>query len=563
MADRILPLDPAVVTQLRRAALLTAFVVIVLGYLAPRFGWLDYKPGGTAFIGPVRAAFLVLLGVSAVIALRFEMVGGVLAAFCAAILVTFAFNQLEFWHAVIVLIAAAVPGLLWIAIDLSDQPRPLAIAGLVAAAAAIAGGLFVGERIYDGIWGPTHPQSSATVDPDRAVLWMWSGAVDVDRVEIKAKSAVPAETVRLAFGTSPTLDDPEWLPAAERDGDIGTFRATGLSPETTYYYGLEVDGVLHTQQTGQVTTFPEGAASFRVALGGCARVGSNGRVFEAIAAADPMLYLVLGDLHYGDIPADDRARYDEVLDLTLSRPAQAEVYRTTPVAYVWDDHDYGANDSDGSSPSRQAAMDAYRAYVPSYELAGSSTPIYQAFTIGRVRFIMTDARSARSSADGLLGAEQRRWFENELVSSAASHAAVVWVNPVPWITQDEPGADHWGGFPDERRKIADLIAEHDIDNLVMASGDAHMVAIDDGTNSDFSTSGGAGFPVVHAAPLDRPGSIKGGPYSEGVIAEGGQFATIDVHDDGTTIDIELAAWNWRGDRLLHHRFSMPPFERDA
>lgn len=37
----------------------------------------------------------------------------------------------------------------------------------------------------------------------------------------------------------------------------------------------------------------------------------------------------------------------------------------------------------------------------------------------------------------------------------------------------------------------------------------HGIAIDDGSNSDYSTYGGSGFPVIQAAPLDRWGSAKG------------------------------------------------------
>jgi hypothetical protein len=44
----------------------------------------------------------------------------------------------------------------------------------------------------------------------------------------------------------------------------------------------------------------------------------------------------------------------------------------------------------------------------------------------------------------------------------------------------------------------------------MISGDAHMVAIDDGTNSDYADGGGGGFPVFHAGALDRSSSVKGG-----------------------------------------------------
>jgi hypothetical protein len=91
----------------------------------------------------------------------------------------------------------------------------------------------------------------------------------------------------------------------------------------------------------------------------------------------------------------------------------------------------------------------------------------------------------------------------------------------------------------------------------MVSGDAHMLAIDDGSNNRFSTSGAAGFPVFQAAPLDRPASVKGGPYSEGVSARPGQYGLIDIADDGTTVDVTLTGRTWDGQRPVAYTFVVP------
>jgi hypothetical protein len=83
-----------------------------------------------------------------------------------------------------------------------------------------------------------------------------------------------------------------------------------------------------------------------------------------------------------------------------------------------------------------------------------------------------------------------------------------------------------------------------------------MVAIDDGTNSDFSSEGGAGFPVLQAAALDRPGTEKGGPYSHGAHPGGGQFGLIDVVDDGRSIEVTLSGRTWEGEELASLRFTV-------
>ncbi len=352
---------------------------------------------------------------------------------------------------------------------------------------------------------------------------------------------------------------------ADRLVPLGDRRRSNRRLRRSRAGSLRDDGELDTIRSGTFRTFPDGPASFLAAFGACARVGSNGAVFDAIGDLQPLFYGIIGDSHYGDNDVDDLAKYHEVLDLTLTRPAQAALYRSTSVAYVWDDHDYGANDSDADSFARAAAMASYRQYVPSYELAGPFSAVYPAFTVGRVRFVLTDSRAARDPRDrvddagkSMLGDEQKAWLKQELADASDTHALVVWVNPVPWIAEVEPGADHWGGYATERRELADHIADNGIDNLVMVSGDAHMVAIDDGTNTNYGPkTEGPGFPLLHAAALDRPGSTKGGPYSEGVVAGGGQFGTLEVLDDGRSVDVVLTARDWQGQTLLEHRFTVP------
>lgn len=558
----LIALAPATIDIVKKLALVLAAVAVAVFFAGRRYGWLDYRPGGAAFDGYISPGFIALFIAAALIALRWEIVGGTVAAFAAACLAAFAAKQLISTHAVFVVALLAVPGILWLVIAFAELSRRSALLGVGAALVASTVGFVVGTTIYDSLWGPTHPSSQVAALPDSPVEWVWSGAVTTSGAEVRAHPRRDYESVRLAVSTDPKLADPRWVEPTDESGRVVGFRIIDFDPDTRYHYAVEIDGRLDEVRAGTFATFPDGAASYTVAVGACARVGSNGAVFDTIRELDPLLYLNIGDLHYGDNGVNDLARYREVMDLTLTRPAQAALYRDTPIAYVWDDHDYGANDADGNSPSRQAAMESYREYVPSYELGGVDSAVYQAFTIGRVRFILTDARSARNLDAGedpgpksMLGAEQKAWFKSEVVAASQNHELVVWVNPVPWVAEPRAGADHWAGFPEERRELADHIADNDIDNLLMVSGDAHMVAMDDGTNTDYSTNGHPGFPLLHSAALDRPGSVKGGPYSEGAVGGGGQFATIEITDDGDTITVRLAGIKWDGTEFMSYEFS--------
>ncbi|MFI7542461.1 alkaline phosphatase D family protein [Actinoplanes sp. NPDC049599] len=433
------------------------------------------------------------------------------------------------------------------------------VLALAATTAVLLTGTWAGaSRVHTRWFGPAHPVSTQAAPAVDRVVWTWAGAVTTTSATVVAEVVRPARRARLLI----TPDRPGAVPPATAVpvGDDGVVRlpATGLRPATAYRYVIEVDAVAdRARGAGRFRTMPDGPASFTVAVGSCARTGSSGAVFDAIRAVAPLLYINAGDLHYGNPSRNDVATFGELYRRTLTSPAQAALYRSVPVAYVWDDHDYGPNDADAAAATRPAARRAYGTYVPHYPQPEPGQAVYQAFTIGRVRFVLTDNRSERTGTS-LLGARQLAWLERELVTAARTHAVVVWVNPDPWIAAPARGADDWGGYPRERRALADVVAAARIDNLIMIAGDAHMIALDDGSHSGYSGSGYPGFPVLQAGALDRPGSVKGGPYSHGTFPGGGQFGTITITDDATSrVGVELAGRTWRNDVLVSYRTTFP------
>lgn len=407
--------------------------------------------------------------------------------------------------------------------------------------------------VYDRFYGPTHPASSAPNLPVDRVVWMWMGGLEATSLAVTGQLAPHRDAARVA-ATDPSGATVRSVEVPTGDHQVVAMHLDGLQPATDYRLAIEVDGVADTSRG--VATFRTpgtGPQSFRFAVASCARTASNGAVYDQIVAQDPLFMLQLGDLHYEDLRSTDPDASIDAYELALTRPAQAALTRAVPMDHVWDDHDYGPNDAGADSPTRAAAQAAYRTSVPHHTLPAGDGQIWQAFTVGRVRIVMTDGRSDRT-ATTLLGEAQQRWLIDELTTASRTHALVVWANPTPWIGAAAEGADTWAGYATERREIADALAAARVHNLVMVSGDAHMVAIDDGTNSDEATHGGAGFPVLQAAALDRPGSLKGGPYSEGAHPGGGQFGLVDVQDHGDAIDVELRGMRWDGTTLvsLHH-----------
>jgi prolyl oligopeptidase len=431
----------------------------------------------------------------------------------------------------------------------------------------------------------------------------WSGAVTTNSAVVKAKLRREGATARLLVSRSSGLSKPLVFGPATADaarGRVVAFDVTGLPPDTEYHYALEVDGVVQRDLKGRFRTFPAGPASFTFAFASCGRTGSTNRVFDVIRGHRPLFYQVTGDFHYEDINLNLPGLFRYAYDRILASPQQARLYREIPINYVWDDHDYGGNDSGGAAESRPAARRVYEDYMPHYPLpfAGPEGPIAHSFNVGRVKFLVTDLRSQRDPAaapDGLiksmLGYEQKAWLKRELLAAKDHHPLIFWVSSVPWIgnaatnfypvptnfygvafaTNYTPvvqtnlakwpfARDDWSAFETERREIADFIKANAIPGVVILHGDAHSLAADDGTHSDYATGGGAAVPVLAGAPLDQNPSIKGGPYSHGAYRRWpgeGCFGLVTVTDKGGEIRVRYSGRTSRNQEKIRYDFTVP------
>jgi len=404
-----------------------------------------------------------------------------------------------------------------------------------------------------------------------SVVWTWSGGVTADSVIVTARlgSGIEQASLRVFSGdTGEKVFDSG--PVAAAIDRVVRFKVDRLSPDTAYRYRIQTEQDAGLE--GRFHTFQDGPFSFRIGFASCATTGSSHRIFDTLRKQNLKLFIHMGDFHYEDIDRNDPALFNRAYDRVLTSPRQGHFYRTTPVAYVWDDHDFGPNDADETSPSKPAALKTYENVVPHYPLTrinGKIRSIQQAFTIGRVRFIVTDLRAERTPEDApdgpeksMLGRAQREWFFSQLEHAVDRYPLVVWVNTVPWITKNSPGSGHgWEPYSWERTLIADRIKELGlVKHMLILSGDAHMVAADDGRHSNYATGAAEdepAFPVFQAAPLDRFPQIKGGPYNRGISAPNNwfpllkakQYGLMELQDDGHMIRVELSGHDSRGNVL--------------
>jgi len=387
--------------------------------------------------------------------------------------------------------------------------------------------------------------------------FVWSGGISDTSVVVVAKTKDHSGTneCKLAvysdtgFSTEVFRSPSVTIATTNNNSVVKMTANTGLLANTIYYYRIEVNGTEDDTKTGRFKTAPSGSGgNFKIAFGNSNNL-LNSQVYGWMQQYDPLFFINTGDFHYKDInDADEavalarhQAAYENNLNTNGNASLQADFYRNVAFGWIWDDHDFGPNDAHAkgtgsannlTTPEAQSAVHtAYRQYMPHWPIGleantnfpAGKAPIAQAFTIGRVRFILSDIRSQSEQNDihdhsaPLMGDKQKAWFKEELLKASGSYPLIVWLTTTPWNGAEDPNVDgnKWYQHTGERTEIANFLKDNHIRGFSAIGGDAHMVAIDDGSNTDFSTGGGAGFPIIHAAPIGNKNSYKGGPYSEG------------------------------------------------
>jgi hypothetical protein len=389
-------------------------------------------------------------------------------------------------------------------------------------------------------------------------LWLWSGAVTGDSAVLAAKVAINSPAVRFAvseFGTiGPDAIYSDIVSASDDNSNTVKAKVDGLQANKTYFYAVEMGGSLAEGFIGKFKTWDATTQNFTFCAASCSNntvtAGVNPGVFDTMLAKDPLFFMHMGDMHYNDggnephTIANYHRCWDKVFQLSVR---QRRFWQNMAIPYIWDDHDYGPNDSAGNWEFKKFAREAYQATVPHYPLAAGSgnVPLYYTFSVGRCFFIVTDLRSESdtdATTDGptktKMGTAQKTWFKQQLLFGAHHYAMTFWVCSMPWGGAASAGSDTWAGFSYERRELIDFIVANDLKSIFLLSGDMHGCALDDGTNNAFGTGGTGGLVVLQAAPLEQSASQKGTPYLDGPYPPAGtatkrQYGMITVADSGT------------------------------
>lgn len=368
-------------------------------------------------------------------------------------------------------------------------------------------------------------------------------------------------------------------PATPERGYAVHAEVYGLEPQRTYFYRFHSGNA--TSPVGRTRTLPraqDDVNALTLAFVSCSDY-QNGyfNAYRHLAEDDPDLVLHLGDYIYEYGPNEKGVRQHngpEIVTLEDYRrryalyhadPDLQAAHAAAPWLVVWDDHEVENNYAgaimeareEGEAPvtpeqflARRAA--AYQAYYENLPLRRSSMPrgadmqLYRRFTYGQLAsFSMLDTRQYRSDqpcGDGfkapcaaimdpnatLTGPEQERWLLEGLQQSQARWNAIG--QQVMMARYDWPfgpgevlNMDQWDGYHAARQRLLGFMAQGQVSNPVVLTGDIHSAWVHD-LKADFlkpesatvgtelvTTSISADFPAQFVAPT--AGGLKDNPHT--------------------------------------------------
>lgn len=301
------------------------------------------------------------------------------------------------------------------------------------------------------------------------------------RIWVKASEAAK---ISVRVGTRPDLSDARTVRGPKLElasGLMGNVLVDRLEPATRYHYSVLLDGKpAMLRPYPSFTTAPREGEPSRVRVAFTSCVGYYGYLatagFADMTRTNIDLLLMLGDNHYANTndPGVQRKFYFDQRDTSGWRGLSPRV----PIYAIWDDHDFGPNNSDGTLRGKELSLRTFTEHWANPAYGEPDNPgVYHKFTRANVDFFMLDVRYHRdpNGATNLahkthLGAKQLAWFKRELLASRAPIKLLAAGGE--WQTYGTE--DSWTPFAQERDEIFQFIEDNKITGVLLLSGDRHF-----------------------------------------------------------------------------------------
>jgi len=249
-------------------------------------------------------------------------------------------------------------------------------------------------------------------------------------------------------------------------------------------------------KTPQIWKWRSNPPDFTLLTGSCAYVnqteydrsgtpyGGDYRIFTHMASQKADLMIWLGDNVYLREP--DWNSWTGIVNRythTRSLPELQPFLASTNHYAIWDDHDFGPDNSCKSFVNKDKTLKAFELFWgnPSFGLTDLKGAI-TSFQWGDADFFMLDNRWYRDpdkeigDNKTMLGTLQLEWLLNSLVTSEATFKLVAMGGQ---FLSDAATAELYSsnGFAKERELIINYIYQHNIKNVIFLTGDVHYSEI--------------------------------------------------------------------------------------
>ncbi|QGK71469.1 alkaline phosphatase [Allosaccharopolyspora coralli] len=366
-------------------------------------------------------------------------------------------------------------------------------------------GVASGDPLPDGVVLWTRLAPTPTADdgkggmPDKVVPVQWEIAEDERFSKIVQKG---------------TAD------AAPEMGHSVHVEPEGLRAGAEYFYRFKAGNAVSPVGRTRTAPAPDAMDELTMCFTSCSHFGQGYfTAYRRMAEDQPGLILHLGDYQYEYAAQDDDVRKvlgPETRTLANYRQRHAQyktdedlqlAHATAPWLVVWDDHELENNWADetpedpdeGFRKRREAAFQAYYENMPlrvGSKPAGIDLQLYRRIRWGALaNFHMLDTRQYRDDqacGDGvqdgcdarldegrsITGPEQEKWITDGFGSSEAKWDVLgqqVIFSKIDLTPGKEEGynMDAWDGYVANRDRIASAMADSNVQNGVVLTGDVH------------------------------------------------------------------------------------------
>ncbi len=272
---------------------------------------------------------------------------------------------------------------------------------------------------------------------------------------------------------------------------IAHFILKDLEPGEEYSYFFEIEGQRSNQYEFQTRPKAESddPEALSIAFGSCADFDpplsedeKEATIFEAIAEQDPDLMIWLGDnLYLKEEDFESRENMFKRYDHVRSRPYMKELMQNTHHYAIWDDHDFGPNNSNSSYKFKDLSLEAFQEYWIHKNYVFPDSAITHSFSIEDADFFMMDNRSFRivdeenPETNQIWGQSQLEWLKGSLKKSQATFKIICTGGQL--LSDAAIYENHANDAPDERQDFLDFISSTKIGGVLFLTGDRHSTEI--------------------------------------------------------------------------------------